>query len=189
MSGQDDLFGDGEGAPSTFFSAAAEAGERKGIGRPAGARNKHTADFERWYYARGFKDPAQLLGELISVDPRALQALAIENADEVGLTKLRGGGENAQLVIEVPSLLDLVDLQRRAAVDLMPYLHGKMPTVIEITDERLPTLIVVTNTNQLEEARHALEQREALAAGRMIEADETSAIPVTSEDGGDGVSR
>lgn len=188
MAGEGDLFGDGEGAPSGFFDAVAAAGERKGIGRPKGAANRHTAEFEKWYYARGFKDPAQLLGELVSTDPRALQAMAIENAAAVGLTRTVGTGEEAHLVLEVPGLIDLVDLQRRAAVDLLPYLHGKMPTRIEIADERLPTLIVVTDTNQLDEARQLLEHRQALSAGQLLEPGETPAIPGFSEGDDDAVS-
>lgn len=170
MTGEDGLFGDEEGAPTGFFDAVAEAGERRGIGRPKGARNRKSVDFERLYYAKGYRDPLLVLGEIISADPRALQAMAIEQAAQLGQVEVVGRGENAHLVIEVPTLLEVVDLQRKAAIDLAPYLHGKKPTQIEVTDERLPTLIIVTDTNQLAEARQLLDRREAMSLGTpMIE--------------------
>ena len=184
MSGDDTLFGDDEGAPSGFFDAVAEAGERRGIGRPRGARNRKSVDFERLYYAKGYKDPLLVLGEIISADPRALQAMAVEQAAELGLVKVRGSGESAIEVIEVPTLLEVVDLQRKAAIDLAPYLHGKKPTQIEMVDERLPTLIIVTDSNQNAEARHLLERREALSLGRpLIEGEAIENEGVSDEEG------
>lgn len=168
MSGDDTLFGDEEGAPSGFFDDVAAAGERRGIGRPKGARNRKSVDFEKLYYAKGYRDPLLVLGEIISADPRSLQAMAVEQAAQLGLVKVRGSGESAIEVIEVPTLLEVLDMQRKAAIDLAPYLHGKKPTQIELVDERLPTLIVVTNDNQLAEAQRLLQQREALSLGRPI---------------------
>lgn len=150
MSGDDTLFGDEEGAPSGFFDAVAAAGERKGIGRPRGARNRKSVDFEKLYFAKGYKDPLLVLGEIISADPRALQEMAYLLGEEK------------------PDLMTVLDLQRKAAIDLAPYLHGKKPTQIELVDERLPTLIIVTDSNQNAEARRLLEQREALSLGRPI---------------------
>lgn len=150
MSGDDTLFGDDEGAPSGFFDAVAEAGERRGIGRPKGARNRKSVDFEKLYFAKGYKDPLLVLGEIISADPRALQEMAY----------LLGEAK--------PDLVTVLDLQRKAAIDLAPYLHGKKPTQIEMVDERLPTLVIVTNSDQMADARRLLEQREALSLGRPL---------------------
>lgn len=151
MTAESDLFGgpegDEEGAPSPFFKLLGAAEERLGgraRGRPPGARNRKSADFEKWYYAAGFKDPAQLLAEIVSADPLALARVA-----------------------HVP-LGEAIDLQRKAAVDLMPYLHGKKPTELVVTDERLPVLIIAGDQNQLDQARQLIEERKALSIGSPV---------------------
>lgn len=161
MAGEPGLFEGNEGgegppedAPSDLFGAAAEAGERVRIGRPPGARNRKTKAFEDWYFAR-FKDPAVALGELVTMDPRALQQLLVEDRHSI----LEREGKLA----EVPGLLELIKLQLAAASELMPYLHGKKPIDINVTDERLPTIIVVANENQLDQARRLLEERRQAA--------------------------
>ncbi len=162
MAEEPGLFGDDESAPSPFF-AKLEAAERdlggRKVGRPPGARNRKSVDFEKWYHAAGFKDPAVFLAELVSADPMALaRAASVEIADAIAI-------------------------QQRAATDLLPYLHGKKPTEVVVTDERLPTLIVVTNSNQLAEAQQLLEQRQALALGVPLTIDQTPAIPGVSGEG------
>ena len=162
MAEEPGLFGDDESTPSPF-SAAMEAAELalggRARGRPPGARNPKSVDFEKWYYAAGFKDPAHFLAEIVSADPMVLARVAAIGTAEA------------------------LEMQRRAAGDLMPYLHGKKPTEVVVTDERLPTLIVVTNSNQLEEARQLLDARQALALGVPLTIDQTPAIPGVSEEG------
>lgn len=149
MAEETGLFGDDESAPSPFFKLLGEAEERLGgraRGRPPGARNRKSVDFEKWYYSAGYKDPAVFLAELYSADPIALARVAGLKVGEA------------------------VEIQRRAAVDLLPYLHGKKPTEIVVTDERLPMLMIVTGTNQIEEAQVLLEQRRqaAMSAGSLL---------------------
>lgn len=163
----DDAAGDEQGTPSSFFDAVAAAGERKGVGRPKGARNRKSIDFEKWFYAMGYTDPAQRLAEIVTMDPRALQAMAAENAD--GLPRTKNGDLT---VVSLPSLVDIIDLQRKAAVDLMPYLHGKKPTEVVITDERLPILVVASGTNQMAEAQKLIDGRPVMSIGQMPEANE-----------------
>lgn len=173
------LFGASVGAPAGEFGAQAERhweedspfrGEvtdlvRGKIGRPPGARNKRDADAERWYFARGFTDPMQKLGELVSTDPRVLQAWFAENAGLDSDGKQRSA----------PNILEVVNMQIRAAGELMPYLHGKKPIEVVVGDERLPTLIVDLGTNQLAEGRAIGEQR-ALSIGAPVPATEGSEI-------------
>lgn len=174
MPGNPDLFddddaprGDDVGTPSGFFDAVSDAGAKRGAGRPLGARNKKTEAFEKWFYAKGYRDPAQVLAEIITMDPRALQAMAAENAE--GLPKTKVGDFT---MVQLPSLAEIVDLQRKAAVDLMPYLHGKKPTEVVVTDERLPTLMIFTDSNQIAEARRIEGQRLALSLGTpLVEAE------------------
>jgi hypothetical protein len=178
MAEEPGLFGDEEGAPSPgFFDAVAEAGERAGVrGRPKGARNKHSVEFEKLYYAKGYRDPALVLGELVSADPRALQAMALE--DE--LQRWRdAGGEGPKP--RGPGVMEMMGVIVDAADRLMPYLHGKKPTEIVVTDERLPMLMIITNSNQLEEAQQLLAERQALSAGVPLTIEQTPANPGLSE--------
>lgn len=140
-------------AESPFGGEATEAA-RKRIGRPAGARNKRDADAERWYFAKGFVDPLQRLGELVSEDPRVLQAWFAEHAGFDSDDKLR----------TPPSLLEVVRMQIAAAGELMPYLHGKKPLEVVVGDERLPMLMIDLGTNQLAEGR-AIGAARALSIG------------------------
>lgn len=165
MAEEPGLFGDEEGTPSPFFAALGRAEEAMGgrkVGRPPGARNRKSVDFERWYYSAGYKDPAVFLAELVSADPMALaRAASVKIAEAIAI-------------------------QQRAASDLLPYLHGKKPTEVVLTDERLPTLIIVTDSNQLVEAQQLLEQRQALSAGVPLiegEASEKPGFAGVSEDG------
>lgn len=179
MAANPDLFppadepeGDGEGTPSGFFDAVAAAGERKGLGRPRGARNKKTEAFEKWFYAKGYRDPAQVLAEIMTMDPRALQQIALDDRIARGELQQLGTKDDPIQSVSVPGLLEIVDLQRKAAVDLMPYLHGKKPTEVVITDERLPILVVAAGTNQMAEAAKLIEGRAVLSIGQPIEVSE-----------------
>lgn len=172
MAGNPDLFaaddepeGDVERTPSGFFDAVVAAGEKRGLGRPKGARNKKTEAFEKWFYARGYRDPAQVLAEIMTMDPRALQQIALDDKVARGEVQQLGTKDNPIQVVSVPGLLDIIDLQRRAAVDLMPYLHGKKPTEVVVTDERLPILVVASGTNQMAEAAKLIEGRAVLSIG------------------------
>lgn len=151
--------GDGEGTPSPFFVAVDAAtvalGGRSRLGRPAGATNRKSKSFEKWFFAMGFKDPAVYLAELYSADPMALRAAI--------------GGET--------TLKEVVDLQVKAAGELMPYLHGKKPTDLsDVPDEQLPHLFIMAGTDQLEQGNVILETRKraqaALSAGTLIEVSE-----------------
>ncbi len=177
MTGNPDLFGpdddaqgDDVGAPSGFFDAVAAAGAKRGAGRPLGARNRKTEAFEKWFYAKGYRDPAQVLAEIITMDPRALQQIALEDKVARGELQQAGTKDDPIQMVSVPGVLEIIDLQRRAAVDLMPYLHGKKPTEVVITDERLPILVVANGTNQMAEAARLIEGRAVMSIGQPVEA-------------------
>lgn len=129
---------------------------RRGPGRPKGATNRKSRDFERWYRAKGYTDPLQAMGAFLTSDPVELQAWLIEHERMVV-------PKGKARVLAVPSLFEIVREQMTVADRLGPYLHGKKPIQVEITDERLPTLIVDLGTNQLAEG-HAIAGRKALSA-------------------------
>ncbi|MBZ9856748.1 hypothetical protein LB566_23430 [Mesorhizobium sp. CA13] len=161
MSGDRDLFESEEEARSArarleignpFADAPAQA-QRRGRGRPSGALNVKTKEFERYYTAMGFKDPLVGDAHFYSADPVALVAWFEEHEPN---KKKR------------PSLWEIIREQNARSDALKPYLHGKKPVQVEIIDERLPTLIVDLGTNQLADARRLAEQR-ALSVGAPIE--------------------
>ncbi len=153
--GNPDLFaadepseGDQESTPSAFFRAV-EAVEAK-LGRPRGARNRKSEAFEKWFFAKGYKDPAQLLAEIVSADPAALASM-IPNAE----------------------LMDVIKMQISAAGELMPYLHGKKPTVVELdAGQLLPMLSIMAGSDQMAEAAKVIEGREVMSLGMEPEPSE-----------------
>lgn len=163
MAGEPGLFGDPDAAegpesdaPSPFSGPLADAMRAK-IGRPAGSRNKRDQAAEAWYFAKGYVDPLQRLGELVSEDPRVLQAWF---ADHSGVDA-EGNKRPA------PTILEVVRMQIAAAGELMPYLHGKKPIDVNVLHELLPTLIIRGDFNQVDQAR-AIEAAKALSIGSPI---------------------
>lgn len=120
---------DGEGFSSAVAEAVAEAGqlpfapieqlsllgddaaqavsEWRRRGRPAGARNKRTGEIRAWLLSR-YAHPLEVLAATYS---RPVDVLAAE----LGCTKA-----------------DAAALQIKCAVELAPYIEGKMPVAIDL---------------------------------------------------------
>jgi len=165
------IIGNGEDTGLDWRSDAASSLERHDAGkaaqrrpgRPKGAGNRKTKDFQAWYEAQGFKDPLQLQAEFMSADPVALQAFFAEHE----LTEKAIGKKTG---LAVPALIDIVKEQMACARDLAPYLHGKAPVRVVVEDERLPMLVINSGTNQIDQARQVAAQK-GLTVGRpMIDA-------------------
>lgn len=185
MSGERDLFETEDEALAARarvdagdpFADAAELAERRGRGRPRGALNVKTRDFERYYGAMGYRDPLVAWAQFLTRSPIELQAWIEEH-------------ERAQVAVgkeirdALPSLLEIVQEQHRCAERLAPYLHGKKPVQVEIIDERLPTLIVDLGTNQIAEARKVAD-RQALSVGAPIDGDGDRASQVVINENND----
>lgn len=96
--------------------AVLQHARKKKQGRPVGARNKRTDDFEA--YIRQFgSDPAVTLMEIQSTAPEML----VERSRQIDPIKRRMSYADAQA------------LRVRCAEGLMPYLHGKMPVTVDAT--------------------------------------------------------
>lgn len=134
--------------------------EKRGRGRPAGARNRKTQDFAAWYEAQGYKDPLQMQAEFMSADPVGIQAFFCEHE-----RTLKSIGKKTGKA--VPSLGDIVKEQLACARDLAPYLHGKAPVRVVVEDERLPILVINSGTNQIAQAQSVAAQR-GLSVGRPL---------------------
>lgn len=114
-------------APSSLAGSAPKRG-----GRPKGALNKRSLDLARFFQAK-YRDPAAVLGELVSRDPVDLWR-EIRTFDEAG----------------APSLIDIIRLQAAVARDLLPYLHAKRP--VEIKTDKTPVFVMPAFGETVEQA-------------------------------------
>lgn len=168
-----DMFDDDDEGFDAFADAGAALGrqrpeieDERPRGRPRGALNRKTRDFDRWYQAKGFRDPLAAMAQFLTADPVALQAWFAEHER----TRVAIGKQTA---LAVPSLFDIIREMHACASTLAPYLHGKKPVQLELIDERLPHLLIALGTNQLEEGR-TIAGRKALAIGpRPAELDDS----------------
>jgi hypothetical protein len=86
---------------------ALQAPRRAGPGRPPGAKNRSTTEWQRYLLAK-YRSPLEALAEIMS---RPVSDLV----DEVGCTRF-----------------EALKLQVHAAAELAPYLHGKMPVEVQM---------------------------------------------------------
>ena len=90
------------------FAGQTIAPVKRGPGRPKGVVDRTTLQLSRFLRAKGYRDPAEFLASIVSMDTREL-------ARELGEEGLAG----------------VVELQVKAAKELMPYFHQKMPLAVE----------------------------------------------------------
>lgn len=146
---------------------------RRPRGRPKGSLNRKTADFDRWYQAKGFRDPLTAMAQYLTADPVQLQRWFAEHDQaKVAVGK--------KIMNALPTLMDILKEQHACASQLAPYLHGKKPVQLEIIDERLPSLIIDLGTNQLEEGL-AIAGRKALSVGEKPSEINDGDEPVTRQ--------
>ncbi|MCO5091985.1 hypothetical protein [Bosea sp. (in: a-proteobacteria)] len=96
---------------------------RRGPGRPAGSVNRTTLQLQRLLLQRGYRDPAEFLAALITMDVREL-------------VRDLGGAEQ----VDVAKVLAI---QKQAADSLMPYFHQRMPIAVEHHGDRARPLIII----------------------------------------------
>lgn len=110
---QEDLF------PAAPSAHAAPEGERpRRPGRPAGARNKRTLEWQRWFEQTG-KMPLEFLAETFRADTLQLAA-------KLGCEPL-----------------EALKVQRAAAEAVLPYVEQKLPLAVEDVSEGKRPIIVV----------------------------------------------
>lgn len=108
-------------------------------GRPAGARNRSTEEWARFMLAQ-YRSPLVVLAELYS-RPTAelvdqLQAMADKHKS---WRETKDGGYFERVAV---SPVDVLRMQRDAAVALAPYLHQQQPKAITV-ESRQPGIIVL----------------------------------------------
>lgn len=97
------------------------------MARTKGAINRKTRMLPAMLEALEYRDPAVVLAEIASMPDAELLKLCSSE------------GRRAALSARI-----------RSAEALMPYVHGKRPVEVLVTDDRLPLLIIQTGMDQLD---------------------------------------
>ena len=101
---------------------------RRGPGRPPGSVNRTTLQLQRLLMAKGYRDPAERLAALQSMDVREL-ALALFQPDDGKLS--------------VAMVAEAARIQNRASEALLPYFHQKKPIAISHQGDGARPLIII----------------------------------------------
>lgn len=136
-----DLFAGLDAELEQFEGQAVRPPKRQGPGRPPGSVNRTTLQLQRLLMARGYRDPAEFLAAIMSADPRQLTA------------DLAGHGDPA--IVKTADVVEVLKVQRSAAVDLMPYFHQRMPQQVEHVGDGARPLIIISDGPRGGEARQA----------------------------------
>lgn len=144
-----------------------QAARAKRRGRPAGSRNKHSTDFERWLLSHG-QHPAVTLMQIQSAAPEVL----MEASKRPKVHSFRKDG-TPNVVVEHMTYEQAQSLRTRCADILMPYLVGKKPITVDMSFSGVADLIIEGVTHS------------ATEIGDIIDAD---FLPVleTNDNGGAG---
>ena len=104
---------------------------KRGPGRPPNTPNRSTLQLQRLLLAKGYRDPAEFLAAIMSMDVREL-ARELSEPMKVG-----------DITVLATSLGDALELQVKAAKELMPYFHQKMPIAIQHQGDGARPLIII----------------------------------------------
>lgn len=91
---------------------------RRGGGSRKGVPNRRTEDFKKYYQSLGFRDPLLFLGHVVSQQ-------TVELARELQCKPAAA-----------------LEIQRKAADGLAPYLHSKQPVRVEVPDDGRALLVI-----------------------------------------------
>lgn len=131
--GQADLLGFDQEL-SLFEDQAIAPPARRGPGRPVGSVNRTTLQLQKLLMAKGYRDPAEFLASIVSMDVRVL-------AGE--LSEPRKADDDKGVEVMTVHRGAALQLQLRAAEALMPYFHQKMPIAVEHTGDGARPLIII----------------------------------------------
>lgn len=145
-----------------IFAADAIAPPKRGPGRPIGSKSRTTLQLSRFLQAKGYRDPAEFLAAIVSMD---LPALATE-------LNLAEGGR-----------FEALKLQIAAAKELMPYFHQRMPLAVErIGDNHRPLFII--NDGPAGLGARLADAVERMSAHEIVDFQEVSEVPPASSHDG-----
>lgn len=158
-----DLFGalDAEVATFDLDTIAPPTPAKRGAGRPKGSPNRSTLQLQRYLMSRGYRDPAEFLAATMTMDTRALAARLAGYKDERRVT--------------FDEAMEVLNLQRRAAGELMPYFHKRLPQAVEVTGDGARPLIMIMDGPA--GIASAADGPETMSAFDVVEYQEVSAKP------------
>ncbi len=148
----------GAGADHQSVTKVARARRR---GRPAGSRNKHSTDFERWLLSHG-QHPAITLMQISSAAPEVL----MEASKRPKVHSFRKDG-TPNVVVEHMSYEAAQSLRARCADILMPYLVGKKPITVDMNFSGVADLIIEGVTHSAAEIDDIVEAEFLPAPGSI----------------------
>lgn len=131
---QGDLLREDLDAEVAAFALSAVAPPAARAGRPKGSPNRTTLQLQRLLLQRGYRDPAEFLAALVSLDPREL---AWQLAGKPMLV-----GEKRKEP-EFGEALEALKVQRAAAAELLPYFHQKMPLTVHHPGDNARPLVMI----------------------------------------------
>ena len=110
------------------------------MARPKGSKNKRTVGIPPDLAEKlGHRDPYDVVGEIMSMPHEELRK------------KMRSAaGARA------------MSLKLQAAVAALPYKHSKMPVKVEVSEDQLPTLVIVSNRNSMQNQQLIKSQQKAV---------------------------
>lgn len=121
--GDDAAAGDLFGFELAQFEGGSIRPPAKGPGRPPGSPNRSTLQLQRLLMARGYRDPAEFLAATMTMDVGELaSALSCKKVEAMAH-------------------------QLRAASELMPYFHQKMPVAVEVSNPNMRPVIIINDSN------------------------------------------
>ncbi len=128
--GTADLFRALDGEIADFEGATISPPRKRGPGRPPGSVNRTTLQLQRFLTARGYRDPAEFLASIVSMDTRELAAsLKGKPVETVGFDEAA----------------EAFKIQKGAAAELMPYWHQRKPLQVEHVGEGARPLIIIND--------------------------------------------
>ena len=127
----------------------------RGPGRPKGAMNRRSKDWQTWWNAAGKRHPLEFLADVLTSTPEQLReryAAAVVLNDKGEKAEIGGLGGK-----------DVLALQIRAAEAALPYLEQKLPMAVEDVSEGKRMVVVVGGMSQAQgdalQARFGLRLR------------------------------
>jgi len=169
-----DLFGF-EQELSLFEDQAIAPPMRRGPGRPPGSVNRTTLQLQRLLMAKGYRDPAEFLASIVSMDVRAL-------AGE--LSEPRKADDDKGVEVMTVNRGAALQLQLRAAEALMPYFHQKMPIAVEHGGQVARPLIIIRDGDGPGRAR--VVEGEAMSIHDAQEVEQDQGLSGREADGSHG---
>jgi hypothetical protein len=103
------------------FEDQAIAPPKRRAGRPEGSPNRSTLQLQKFLMQRGYRDPAEFLASVYSMDVKDL-------ARRLGC-----------------KAIEALEVQRKAAAECMPYFHQRMPQAVHHTGDGARPLIIIAD--------------------------------------------